>query len=324
MLKRSLLTVSLWQLARKKKKKKKKIFPSSFSCTRLDTHYSYYTDTRLWGDKVHLQFPRTFAEMSASVRKGSDSFLMLHTQSGGRGGETGLIGIRCNFGNCFGSWWLTIRKAQAERLPRKTSAATRWAAWRNNISWPLRMKVIGADQLLQLLGGETAQRPRAGEASRVIIVQRHNDNVVGCMMESGAGSPTVKRTLSLIFYLRIQVFISALAFISHENVWASNWESDCMRLNQPYCCVWNAVSTIDIIKSNNTLSGRDISLGWRCRIFYSFCHLDLTGLCGTSVLCWKLVAGLCQRTPKLKQMLATVALLAQRREALRRGTRERA
>lgn len=249
----------------------KKIFPSSFSCTRLDTHYSYYTDTRLRGDKVHLQkVPRTFAEMSASMRKGSDSFLMLHTQSGGRGRETGLIGIRCNFGNCFGSWWLTIQKALAEHLPRKTLAPTRWAAWHNNISWPLCMKIIGADQLLQLLGGETAQRPRAGEVSKVIIVQRRNDNVVGRMMESGAGSPTVKRTLSQIFYLRLQVFISVLVFISHENDWASNWESDCMRLNQPYCSVWNAASTIDIIKSNNTLSGRDISFGWWYRSFTAF------------------------------------------------------
>lgn len=84
------------------------------------------------------------------------------------------------------------------------------------------MKIIGADQLLQLLGGETAQRPRAGEVSKVIIVQRRNDNVVCRMMESGAGSPTVKRTLSQIFYLRLQVFISVLVFISHENDWASN------------------------------------------------------------------------------------------------------
>lgn len=83
------------------------------------------------------------------------------------------------------------------------------------------MKIIGADQLLQLLGRETAQRPRAGEVSKVIIVQRRNDNVVGRMMESGAGSPTVKR-LSQIFYLRLQVFISVLVFISHENDWASN------------------------------------------------------------------------------------------------------
>lgn len=110
------LTLFLWQLACN--------ILFSFSCTHLDTHLQTYhsrshTRTRLWGDKVHLQFLRTFAEMSACALKGSDSFLMLHMQSGGRGRETSLIGIRCNFGNCFGSWWLNIQKTQAEHLPRK-------------------------------------------------------------------------------------------------------------------------------------------------------------------------------------------------------------
>lgn len=66
------------------------------------------------------------------VLKGSDSFLMLHVQSCRRGRETGLMGIRCNFGNCFGSWWLTIQKkkhTRAERLPRETSAQAAWAVW---------------------------------------------------------------------------------------------------------------------------------------------------------------------------------------------------
>lgn len=91
-------------------------------------------------------------KMSGSVLKGSDSFLMLHMQPGGKRRETALIGIRCNFGNCCGSWWLTIRKGRLSTY--RARAHHREAVWYKNIAWPLRMKIIEADQLLQLLSGE--------------------------------------------------------------------------------------------------------------------------------------------------------------------------
>lgn len=93
-------------------------------------------------------------------------FLMLHMQPGGRGGETGLIGIRCNFSNCFGSWWLTIQNIQAEHLPRQTLASADLCVWRS-------LKEISSftfSQRSSTEGLKVKRRQRCFESSNMIIL----------------------------------------------------------------------------------------------------------------------------------------------------------
>lgn len=187
--------------------------------------------------------------MSGSVLKGSDSFLMLHMQSGRRGRETGLIGIRCNFGNCFGSWWLTVQKRQARHLPRKTLTQTRWACRHKNFPWPLCAKIIEADQLLKVVGRETAQGPKDREMSDVVIVKWYYNNWL-YPYDVVRSRISLNRTLS--FIVTFKDTTSVLLFISQKNDCACNLESDIINLSA-LCKMGCCYSKIDMTINNLNL-----------------------------------------------------------------------